>query len=152
MKRWPSWLLLVVVVTGALAVGVLDHREQRTDQERARDLAADVRCPTCAGQSALESQSATARGIRNEIQRRVELGQTDDEIMAFLESRYEGIRLSPPGDGVGGLGWVLPIVAGAVAAFGLVVTFRRWRARPVGAVRDEDRRLVEQARHREATS
>jgi cytochrome c-type biogenesis protein CcmH len=127
MLRWAPWLLLVVVVAGALVVGTTD-RDSRTDAERARAIAQSVRCPTCRGQSVADSDAPAAANVRNDIERRVAEGQSDDEIRAALADRFgDGILLNPPREGVAALVWVLP-VAGVVAASGaLVFAFRRWR-------------------------
>ncbi|MDQ1427196.1 MAG: hypothetical protein QOK39_672, partial [Acidimicrobiaceae bacterium] len=55
--------------------------------------------------------------------------------------------LTPPASGVGLLVWALPIAVFAAAAAGLSFTFARGRGRPGVVVSDEDRRLVERARH-----
>ncbi len=68
------------------------------------------------------------RTIRTDIARRVEAGETDDEIRAYLVGRFGEESCSPRGRRVSGLVWVLPVVALVAAVAGLVVTFRRWRA------------------------
>ena len=149
MRRTLSWIALAIVVGSALVIGTVDRDGPQTDAERARHLAAGIRCPTCAGQSALESQAAPARAIRAEIDRRITQGQSDAEIRDYLVSRFgEDIRMSPAGRGVAGLVWVIPVAVAIVAAAALVFGFARWRARPARAVADEDRALVEQARRR----
>lgn len=127
IRRWASWVLLVVVVAGALAVGVTD-RDATTESERIQHIAESVRCPTCRGQSVADSDAPAAANVRTEIERRVVEGESDDEIRDALVARFgDSIRLNPPRSGVAGLVWVLPVAGVAFAAAGLVFAFRRWR-------------------------
>lgn len=146
--RWP-WILLVALLAGALVVAAIGDSGPRTTAERSRGIAESIKCPTCQGQSVADSAAPAARAIRTEIGRRLEAGETDDEIRDYIAGIYgEESLLTPPSDGVAGLIWFLP-VAGFVAALGgLVVVFRRWRVPDDIEVSDEDRVLVEQARRR----
>jgi cytochrome c-type biogenesis protein CcmH len=146
MRRWFPWVLLVVVLAGALAIGGTGGGE-RTDEQRARDIAASVRCPTCRSQSVLESDTASAQAVRAEIDRRVAAGESDDQVRAYLASRYGGdIVLTPPAEGLAGLVWALPVAAVILAFGGLALAFRRWGERTTVEVTDADRLLVERAR------
>lgn len=146
--RWP-WLVLAALLAGALVVASVGDSGPRTTAERARDVGESIKCPTCQGQSVADSSAPAARAIRTEIARRIEAGETDEQIRDYIAGIYgEENLLTPPSDGVAGLIWFLP-VAGLVGAIGgLVVVFRRWRVPEHVDVSDEDRVLVEQARRR----
>ena len=145
-SRW-SWILLIALLAGGLVVAAVGDQGPRTTAERARAISQSIACPQCQGQSVADSESASARAIRTEVGRRIEAGETDDQIRDYIAGIYgEDALLIPPSDGVAGLIWFLP-VAGLVAAVGgLVVVFRRWRVPEEVEVSDEDRVLVEQAR------
>lgn len=147
MRKWLPWFVMAVLVVGALAIGAGGDGGGRTTEGRVSAIAREVRCPTCQGLSVEESEAATARAVRDEIRRRVEAGESDGEIRAYLVSRFgKDILLKPDASGVGGLVWALPVVAAVCALGGLAFAFRRWRAAGEGGVSDEDRALVEQAR------
>jgi cytochrome c-type biogenesis protein CcmH len=136
-------MAVLAVVVLAVATG---GGGERTPEERVRALEGTIRCPTCKGQSVRESAAPASQAVRAEIQRRVDAGESDGEIRAFLVSRYgESILLQPPASGVAGLVWALPVVLVVVGVAGLAVLFRRWRPVPV-TVSDDDRVLVERAR------
>jgi cytochrome c-type biogenesis protein CcmH len=137
-------MALVLVV--ALAIGARGRSGPPTDAQRANRIADQVRCPTCRGLSAADSDAPAARAMREEVLRRVQAGETDEAILGYIVSRYDAsILLRPEGDGVAGLVWALP-VAGLVAAVGgLVLAFRRWRTRPGATVSQADRALVDDA-------
>ena len=127
MKRWLPWVVLAVVVAGALAFGVQD-RDEQTDAERIQAIAETVACPACSGQSVASSDAPAAANLRADIERRVAEGESDDEIRAAYAARFgEEILLNPPRSGVAATVWVLPVVAVVVAGAGLVIAFRRWR-------------------------
>lgn len=146
MTRRLSWTVLVVVAIVALAVGATGDRAPRTESERVQALAGEVRCPTCQNLSAAESTAKAAQAVRDEIRTRVRRGESNDQIRAFLVSRYtEEILLKPETKGVTGLVWVTPVLGGAIVLAGLVVTFRRWKREALDDVSDADRARVETA-------
>lgn len=144
-SRWP-WLVLVAVLAGALAVAAFGDTGPQTSAERARDLAEQIKCPTCQGQSVADSNATAARSIRTEIARRIEAGQSDDEIRSYIVGLYPDSDLTPPRSGVGGLVWFLPVALFVCAVGGLVAVFRSWRTPGEVEVSEDDRALVDEAR------
>ena len=148
MNRGLSWLAMVLVLVGALVVGVTDGLAPRTENDRVSALASEIQCPTCAGLSAAESDAQAAQAVRDRIRTQLRAGDSDDEIRAYFVSRYgEGILLKPDTSGVAGLVWALPIIGGLAAMAALVATFRRWRRQheEVADPSADDRALVEAA-------
>lgn len=151
MRRLLPWVVMAVVAGTALMIGVTGERGAATETERVRAIASEVRCPTCQGLSAAESDAKAARAIRQEITERLRAGESPGEIRAFLVSRYgEDILLRPPASGISGLVWAAPVAALVAAVAGLVAAFARWRRRAgaLGVASVEDRRLVKQALER----
>lgn len=143
-RSWLPWILVSIVVLGALAVGTLGQQEP-TDQERAQNLAETIRCPSCKSQSSASSDTPSSEAVRALIADRIEAGDTDEEIRDYVASRYgREVLLDPSGSGVGALVWGLPVVVVIVAVAGLIYRFRDYR--PGGpAATDADRKLVAQA-------
>ena len=155
MKRWPGWVLLVLVVAGALAVGASRADGPSTPAERAQAIERRIACPVCDGESVFESRNTASENIRNAIRSYVDEGAlSDDEIVGVVESRFGGqVLLVPKASGFDALVWALPVAAFVCAVAGLAVTFRRWR-REAAAERDptdEDRALVAAALPRTTT-
>ncbi len=146
--RWP-WLVLIALLVGALVVATVGDGGPRSTEERARALGESIRCPTCSGQSVADSNAPAARNIRTEIARRIENGQSDEEIRDYIGGLFgEDLLLTPPRSGVAGLVWFLPVVGFVLALGALVAAFRHWRTPPDLSVSDEDRALVDEARRR----
>lgn len=151
MRRWLPYGVLLVIVGTALFLGTRSTGGPATAAERADHISSEVRCPTCEGLSAAESESPASVAIRKEIRRRVDMGESDDEVRSFLVGRYgHDILLRPGSTGVAALVWALPVAALVCAMAGLALAFRRWRARAAlgGTPTAEDRRLVDSALRR----
>ena len=67
LKRWPSWVLLVLVVAGLLSVGATRESGPLTPQERVEEISKRLACPVCDGESVYESQNSASTQIRAEI-------------------------------------------------------------------------------------
>ncbi len=144
--RAASWGLLAVVLVAALAVGGRDSSPP-TDAERVERITEQIRCPTCRSQSVADSDSPAAKAVREETLRRVQEGQSDEQILDYVVNRYgDEILLNPERRGVGVVVWALPVLAVAATMGGLALAFRRWKPRG-RRVTDEDRALVERALH-----
>lgn len=142
------WLIIAVVVATALLIGAHRSTGPESPTDRARTIAAGVRCPTCQGETAAESPVFAAKAIRSEIADRLDAGQSPAQIRAYLVSRYgPGILESPPTSGISALVWIVPVVVVPLAAIALVVGFRRSPRRhpPKGQVTEADRALVDLA-------
>jgi cytochrome c-type biogenesis protein CcmH len=145
MSRRLSWGLLALVLVGALAVGAQGESGPPTEDQRVERIASVVRCPTCRGLSAAQSDAPSAEAIRDEVRRRVQEGESDAQIKGYLISRYgEDILLQPRSRTV----WLLPAIGVAAAVGGLVFVLRRRRVRPGLTATADDEALVAKAMKR----
>lgn len=147
MRRVLPLIALVAVVAGALWFGgTAGPGDDPSPAARSRRLAAELRCPVCQGLSVADSPSETARAMAADVRRRVDAGETDDEIRrAYVERYGEWILLEPAGSGFVAVVWALPVAAMVLGGGALVLAFRRWRRQPALAATEEDRELVTQA-------
>jgi len=145
LRSRAAWAVLGVVVVVTLVVGARGTGPV-TPAQRERRLASEVRCPTCAGQSAELSDAEAAKAVRAFIVTQVQAGVSDGAILEQLRQRYgSDILLRPASTGVAGLVWELPVVGLVLALAGLVWAFRRWQASAGLEASDSDRRRVEEA-------
>jgi cytochrome c-type biogenesis protein CcmH len=142
VNRRASWALLALVLVAALAFGSRGESGPPTEDQRVQRIASVVRCPTCRGLSAAQSDAPSAEAIRDEVRRRVQEGETDAQIKTYLVSRYgEDILLQPKSRVV----WALPVIGGAAAVGGLVFVLRRRRVKDGPTVSDADEAMVARA-------
>ena len=145
-RAWLPWLALAAVLVVALVA--LVARSQPSDSVAARSarLAKQVKCPDCQGESVANSNVEIARNIRALIRQRVAAGQSDDQVLAYIDSLYPDSRISPSGSGVDMLAWAIPAAAIVAALGGLGLALRRWSRQPRLAANTDDERLVARAR------
>ncbi len=146
-RKRLAWLALVAVVAVALVLAALGPGDEKSSPAKQADtIARSVRCPTCRGQSVAESAAPAAQAIRTEIRRRLDAGESRAEIEAYFVGRYGGdILLTPPRGGIGGLVWIVPVVAIVGAAAGLGLALQRWSRRSLAHPTEADRALVANA-------
>lgn len=145
LKRWPGWVLLVMVVAGLLAFGTTRDAGARTPEERVEEISKQLACPICDGETVYESRNTQSASIRTEIKAQVtSTDATDDEIIAYIVQNFDAkTQLVPKATGFESLVWVLPSVAFVCAAVGLFFAFRKWRLAADLVPDDDDRALVD---------
>jgi len=90
-------------------------------ESRARNISKNVRCLVCQNQSIDESSAPLAKDLRILIRRKIENGNSDEEIYNFLTERYgDFILLNPPFKINTLLLWILPFV---FLIIGIIVIF-----------------------------
>ncbi len=66
-------------------------------EARARHLSQDLRCLVCQNQSIDDSSAPLARDLRLIVRERISSGDTDEQVMSYLVSRYGNfVLLKPP--------------------------------------------------------
>jgi cytochrome c-type biogenesis protein CcmH/NrfF len=127
---------VLVAAVALVVVAVRGPSRPPTVSERVRSVAEELRCPECQNLSVADSPSGIAQEMRQEIARRLRLGQTAGQIDDFFVARYgRWILLTPDAGGIGLLAWLAPALAVAVGG-GLAWTVLRRRRRggdPTGA-------------------
>ena len=144
--RVGAWVVLALVLAGALAVGASHRSGPATAAQRAASLDAQLRCPSCDDVSVANSSAASAVAIRQLVLADANAGVSDQAIVAYLQSRYPGIALRPSTSGLEGVVWFAPLAGFVLAAVLVGRLFWRKRSRDVHVhLEDEDRRLVAEA-------
>src|SRR3569623_3558147 len=113
-------------------------------EARARHLAEEMRCMVCQNQSIDDSEAPLAHALRVLVRQRLEAGDSDKQVLAYLVSRYgDFVLLKPPFKLETLLLWGLPPLALLVGLAGIVTVARR---RTTLAERPEPLSSVEQAK------
>jgi len=114
-------------------------------EARARTISQELRCVVCQNQSIDDSNAPLAHDLRVLVRERLTVGDTDSQVLAFVEARYgEFVLLRPRFKLQTLLLWLTPLLLLGGAAVFLVRA--RWRepassAAPLSA--DEQKRLDE---------
>jgi cytochrome c-type biogenesis protein CcmH len=119
--------LLTILVMAPLLVGpsfaVLPDEVLKDPvlEGRARVLSQDLRCLVCQNQSIDDSNAPLARDLRVIVRERLTAGDSDEQVIQYLVSRYGNyVLLKPPFHADTALLWLAPfamlLIAAAVSA------------------------------------
>jgi cytochrome c-type biogenesis protein CcmH len=112
-------------------------------EARARKISQELRCVVCQNQSIDDSNAPLAHDLRVLVRERLTAGDTDAQVLAFVEARYgEFVLLRPPFKPQTLLLWLAPLLLLGGAAVFLVRARSRQPASgttPLSA--DEQKRL-----------
>lgn len=130
IKRLSTFWLALAALTAVRAPMVLanDTMDASAFQDQFRDVASDLRCPTCVGLSVLESDAPFSKQIKDEVTNQLKAGKSHEDILTFFTERYgPWILRVPPKTGVSVLAWAIPLAV--LLAGPLAVWFLVWRRR-----------------------
>jgi cytochrome c-type biogenesis protein CcmH len=153
MLNWRHALLAVAcwgmlaATHPALAVQPDEVLADANLEARARGLSRELRCMVCQNQSIDDSDAPLARDLRILVRERLTKGDSDEQVMSFLVSRYgEFVLLKPPFEWHTAILWLTPLFAVLVGAIAMFAAIRRRRVGtsvPLPLDADEERRLRE---------
>ena len=142
-------ILWLALAGAAFAVEPDEILDDPVLEERARELSKGIRCLVCRNESIDESNAELARDLRILVRERLVEGDTDDQVIDFLVSRYgEYVLLTPRADGVNLILWIAApvlLLGGLAIAFGYMRS-RRDEPAPDGLSDDEKAPLAELTR------
>lgn len=154
MKRASISLAILgaLLVSGAaLAVEPDEILQDPALETRARAISAELRCLVCQNQSIDDSNAPLARDLRLLVRERLKSGDSNAQVMQFIEDRYgEFVLLRPPFSWRTVILWAAPPFALLIAVWMSVSAWRRRQtvsataaeeAAPLSA--DEEKRLRE---------
>ncbi|MCO5159879.1 MAG: cytochrome c-type biogenesis protein CcmH [Mesorhizobium sp.] len=146
-------LLLALQPLAALSVTPDEVLADPALEARARAISAGLRCMICQNQSIDESDAALAKDLRVLVRQRLVAGDTDEEVIAYVVSRYgEFVLLKPVFSWRNALLWGTPVLLLAIGGGYLFVAARRRRRVAVGEVAsltDDEKTALAEALRRE---
>jgi cytochrome c-type biogenesis protein CcmH len=124
--RFALCLAIALASGPALAVQPDEVMKDPALEARARALSAELRCLVCQNESIDDSEAQLARDIRLLIRTRIAKGESNDQVRAYLVSRYgDFILLKPPFKPDTLLLWLSPVIALGVGAAAVIIARRR---------------------------
>jgi len=138
MKR--LLLILCLVAAPAFAVQPNEMLADPVLEARARDISRGLRCPVCQNESIDESNATLSRDLRLLLRERLVAGDTDQQAIDFIVSRYgEFVLLRPEARGANLILWIAP-AALLILALGVGwATVRRRGSDTPEALSDEEK-------------
>lgn len=138
-------LLILLLAAPALAVEPGERLADPALEERARALSQGLRCLVCRNESIDESNADLARDLRILVRERIALGDSDEEVIAYLVDRYgEYVLLRPTRSGANLALWLAGPILLVIAAGGAGIWIsRRRRPEPEALAPEDEARLAE---------
>jgi len=119
-------LAMTLSVGGARAVLPDEVLDDPALEARARDLSTHLRCLVCQNQSIDDSNAELARDLRVLVRERLVAGDSNEDVIDFVVSRYGEFVLLKPRMNLRNLAlWATPVVV--IAAGGVFLATRRRR-------------------------
>lgn len=111
---------------GANAVEPGEMLADPVAEKRARAISQELRCVVCQNQSIDESNAELARDLRVLVRERIRAGDSDQEVIAYVVSRYgDFVLLRPPVMGSTYVLWFGPALIMLAGLAGVIIYFRR---------------------------
>lgn len=142
-------ILWLAMAGAAFAVEPDEMLDDPVLEDRARELSKGLRCLVCRNESIDESNAELARDLRILVRERLVEGDSDEEVIDYLVSRFgEYVLLTPRADGVNLLlWWAAPVLF--LGGLGIAALYLRGRGSdpaPEGLSEAEKERLSELTR------
>ena len=120
---------VLVVVLAIWGATLLAAARPRSLDDRVTEVASQLQCLPCQGESVADSPSSWAAQVRAVIRQRLASGQSEQQVIQYFVDRYgENIRQDPPKSGFTLLMWLGPLAALAAGMALVALVARRWRA------------------------
>jgi cytochrome c-type biogenesis protein CcmH len=144
-KRSLLLVLAVVAVTGAIwSFMILRAARNETLDQRVHDVASQLKCPVCQGESVADSPAQISQQMRAVIRQQLQSGRSEQQIIQYFIDRYgQQIVWSPPWQGFTLLAWLVPIALLLGGAVLLFTVLREWRTAPPGDTTADDAELAD---------
>jgi len=132
MKRRHTLLILLAVVAIISSIWLytfLVSPSKQTLDQRVHDVASQLKCLVCQGESVADSPATLSLQMRGVIRQQLQSGKSEQEVIQYFVSRYgDRILLSPPWHGLTLLVWLVPIALMVGGILLLFVVLRSWQS------------------------
>lgn len=121
-------LALVVAIGCVWAVSAAHASAPRSLDQRAYDVASQLQCPVCNGESVADASSQVAQEMRAVVRQKLIAGESEQQVLDYFRHNYtDAILETPPKHGFTTLIWVAPWAMFAAAVFLFLLIGREWR-------------------------
>ncbi len=139
----------LLVIPAAHALDAAEMFDDPQLEARARDIGRELRCLVCQNESIFDSNAGLARDLRVLVRERMQAGDSDEEVVAFIADRYgDFVLLKPRVTAQTYVLWGAPaifLVLGTLAVF--AYHQRRRKTAAAAPLSDEDRREAQRLLH-----
>lgn len=149
MKWWQKKPLLLLLAALTLIAAIwlsiwLAGPRARTLDERVHDVAVQLKCPVCQGESVADSPSQISKQMRQSIREQLQVGKSESQVIQYFVNSYgEQIVWTPQWQGFTILAWLVPIALLLGGSALLFFVLRDWRSVAVASRPTEEDKAIE---------
>lgn len=132
---------IVLLIGIVWLVTAISAAQPRTLDERTLEVARQIQCPVCNGESVADSPSLKAAEMRAVIRQQLAEGRSEQQVLAYFSQVYgSDILESPPREGFTSLIWLMPVLMLIAGSFAVISLARTWQhqAQPLAVSGDAD--------------
>ncbi len=131
LLRSPSFLAVlfaVIFLACTWSYMLFNAQTHKTLDQRVLDVASQLKCPICQGESVADSSSGLAQEMRATIRQQLQAGKSEQQVIQYFANSYGSqIIWSPPWQGFSLLAWLMPIALLLGGTLLIFFIFRAWR-------------------------
>jgi cytochrome c-type biogenesis protein CcmH len=146
MTRFLASLAFALALCCTAPCFAVEPGEKLSDpalEARAREISKELRCLVCQNESIDDSGAELAHDLRVLVRERLVAGDSDPEVVAYLQRRYgDFVLLKPPVSPRTWLLWFGPIAILLLAGGGMLLLGRRRTRSAPAPLSDEERRRL----------
>ncbi len=122
-------LAALAVIAAVWSTLLIIKPKQETLDQRVQNVASQLKCPVCQGESVADSQATIALQMRQIIREQLQSGKSEQDVVQYFVRSYgDQIVWLPLWQGFSLLAWLVPM-AFLLGGAGLVfIVLREWRA------------------------
>ena len=114
-------------------------------EQRYKALIIELRCVVCQNQNIAESNAALAKDLRKQVFKMINAGESDDDILEFMVTRYgDFVLYDPQFNSTTFLLWVGPFIIFIIGLYILVSFIRQRKTFVVAELSNEDKEKIKQ--------
>lgn len=128
---------LAIIATIWSTLLIIQPKQAKLDQ-RVQNVASQLKCPVCQGESVADSQALIAQQMRQVIREQLQSGKSEQEVIQYFVRSYgDQIVWLPPWQGFSLFIWLVPIAFILGATVLVYIMLYEWRSGIILAERDE---------------
>jgi cytochrome c-type biogenesis protein CcmH len=131
MRKRRSLLIFLAVaaIISSIWFHIIVTPSQQTLDQQVHDVASQLKCLVCQGESVADSPATLSQQMRGVIRQQLQSGKSQQEVIQYFVSRYgDRILLSPPWQGLSLLAWLVPIALMLGGILLLFFVMRSWQS------------------------
>ena len=143
--------VLMIAITLFISVNILEAAvevkqfKNQQQEQRYKNLINELRCLVCQNQNLAGSDAGLAQDLRKQVYKMINAGQSDEEILDFMVTRYgDFILYRPPFKATTFFLWIGPFIILAIGLFVLIRFIMQRKKVVITKLTDNDKEKIKQ--------